>query len=54
MASVKNMTNKRGENMSNWESTLDEYGMMIEQRLSHFLKKECVDARTYHDFIGRV
>jgi len=40
--------------MSNWESTLDEYGMMIEQRLSHFLKKECMDARTYHDFIGRV
>ena len=40
--------------MSNWESTLDEYGMMIEQRLSHFIKKECRDARTYHDFIGRV
>ncbi len=40
--------------MSDWESTLDEYGVMIEQRLSRFLKNEGMNARTYHDFIGRV
>jgi geranylgeranyl diphosphate synthase type II len=40
--------------MSDWESTLDEYGVMIEQRLSHFLENEGTNARAYHDFIGRV
>lgn len=40
--------------MSDWESTLDEYGAMIEQRVSRFLKNEGMNAHTYHDFVGRV
>jgi len=40
--------------MSDWEKTLDEYGLKIEQRLSGFLKNEAKDAVGYHSFVGRL
>ncbi len=40
--------------MSEWEKTLDEYGQMIERRLSSFLKDEIQHAVAYHHFIGRL
>ena len=48
------MSNEERECKLIWESTLDAYGTLIEQRLSLFLRQECKDAYTYHDFIGRV
>jgi geranylgeranyl pyrophosphate synthase len=40
--------------MSDWEKTLDEYGLLIEERLSSLLEKETKNATDYHDFIGRL
>ena len=38
--------------MADWERTLDEYGQMIERRISSFLEQEIQHAADYHDFIG--
>jgi geranylgeranyl diphosphate synthase type I len=40
--------------MSDWEEALDEYGVLIEGRLSRVLEKETKNATDYHDFIGRL
>jgi geranylgeranyl diphosphate synthase type I len=40
--------------MSDWEETLDKYGVVIEERLSSLLEKETKNATNYHDFIGRL
>jgi geranylgeranyl pyrophosphate synthase len=40
--------------MSDWEKTLDNYGLMIEEKLSTLLEKETKNAINYHDFIGRL
>lgn len=37
-----------------WESTLDHYGGLIEQRLKPFLAQCIADAKRYHPFIGDV
>lgn len=42
------------EIVSDWERTLDKYGLLIEKRLSNFLKDEAEEARSYHTFIGRL
>lgn len=40
--------------MSDWEKTLDNYSLMIEEKLSSLLEKETENAINYHDFIGRL
>ena len=45
----------KGEpNMSGWEKMLNKYGLMIEERLSTYLKNEVDDASHYHKFIESI
>jgi geranylgeranyl diphosphate synthase type II len=40
--------------LHSWERTLDEYGSLVEDRLSNFLGNETEKAVKYHSLIGRV
>jgi geranylgeranyl pyrophosphate synthase len=40
--------------MADWEEILDKYSLMIEQKVSTFMKKELEEATDYHDFMGRL